>query len=286
MGGLDGFPDEGYVPNQNCEASDVEFDDDPDQYVMVPLEKLGKGYFDEDVGKLKDGINLQTKTYYSSVPRSADTSALTVPADHPLRAIAKVLEEAPPESTIRVYAYVWTCKYAIDLLLHYAAQYDLKIILNYDDRDRVEAAAKSLASGGAGKTYSVNRISAFLDHTDDNHSYAMFALTGCRVVDVTGSWISGSSMHEKCIITETKTVVGSYNLSYFARCKNYESVHVVDTVTKQCQDFDALWESLGDRDITQVYPNSFSDQVVRTRNMTKRKFREPVADEKKRRYQL
>lgn len=281
MSGLDGFPDEGCVPNQNCEDSDIELDDDPDPDVMILPEKLGKGYFDVNVGKLKDGIDLKIKTYYSSAPRPADTSALTVPAGHPLRAIAKVLEEAPQESTIRVYAYALTCKYAIDLLLHYAAQYDLKIILNYDDRDRVEAAAKSLANGGPGKTYSVNRISAFLDHTQDSHSYAVFALIGCRVVDVTSNWALGSSMHDKCIITKAKTVVGSYNLSYFARCKNYESVHVVDTVPKQCQDFDALWESLEDRDVTQVYPNSFSEQVVRTRTMTKRKFSGPVTDGKK-----
>ena len=116
MSGLDGFPDEGYVPNQNCEDSEIEFDDDPDQDVMILPEKLGKGYFDVDVGKLKDGIDLKIKTYYSSVPRPADTSALSVPADHPLRAIARVLEEAPQESTIRVYVYTLTCKYAIALL--------------------------------------------------------------------------------------------------------------------------------------------------------------------------
>ena len=266
---LDDFPDEqGYEVNAEYE----EEDGGDSQYSMnIPVEQLGKGYFDQNIGKLKDGVDLARKRFYQSVPRPDDSSPLTVPPDHPLRAIARVLEDAPLDSVIRVMASVLTDKYAIDLLLRFCLQHDLRVILNYEDPQHVVDAANVIAQGGHARTFSINRIAAFLSATEIAMSHAVFTLAQFRVVDNSARtwWRGGSCMHENAVITEIHTVTGSYNLSNFARCRNYNSVQVVDTDQERIDSFDRLWASLEGRDIVKMYPCSFPESI---RILRKRKF--------------
>jgi len=68
-----------------------------------------------------------------------------------------------------------------------------------------------------------------------------------------------SSMHCKEIITEKFSAVGSYNLSCLARCKNEETLYIVNTSEADIQKFDEKWNSLATRqlDIMDVDSNLF-----------------------------
>jgi hypothetical protein len=68
--------------------------------VDVPEEFAGVGWFDARLETLQTGIRLATAAFYAS-PREWDKEPNDIPPDHPLRAIAKVFDEAPRHSDIR-----------------------------------------------------------------------------------------------------------------------------------------------------------------------------------------
>jgi hypothetical protein len=246
---------------------------DPD-FVTVPEEYLGQGWCDTRVSSLKDGVNLTKTAFYRTVPRPFDKTPDDVPNDHPLRAIAKVLDDSPTDSIIRVKAYLLTDFWAIDLLLHYASERKMRIIIDDASRNDVEHAAAQLQEADQKndnklrariRKFSVNSLSKFLGFYERQNSHLLFGLVRIRVADRSQQHCCPhklSSMHEKTVITPHSTVTGSYNLTGYARCKNWESVRVVVTLQEEIDAFDAAWNALGPaRDIASVYPNSLPERA-------------------------
>ena len=67
-------------------------------------------------------------------PRPRGTQPSSDPARHPLRALAWVLSQAPVRSTVRIYCYMLTDPYAIDLILHHGADKTVQVILHPDKK--------------------------------------------------------------------------------------------------------------------------------------------------------
>ena len=91
--------------------------------------KIGKGFFDENLANLHDGIDLLAERAYYAEPKSLsliESDIMLTPDQHPLRAIAYILKEAPENSTIRVSAYRLTDLAAIDLLVQAGACREVK----------------------------------------------------------------------------------------------------------------------------------------------------------------
>lgn len=90
-------------------------EDDVDEQVRnycdsITSEGMGNGWFDRALSTFHDRVNLpERRTFYSS-PRSLDEieRPVVTPDNHPLRAIAWMMNEASAQSTIRVFAYMLT----------------------------------------------------------------------------------------------------------------------------------------------------------------------------------
>lgn len=235
---------------------------DPD-FVVVPDECFGYGWLDKRVGTLHDGVDLKEKTFFSAVPRRFDNAPKDVPVDHPLRAIARVLHESPPGSNIRVKCYMLTDWFAIDLLLHYGASHVVQIIVDYASPAEVEEAIRLEKEKKPHQKYTVHSLRKFLDFFQRANSVLLFETVEIRVANTVDGHCCKygmSSMHEKTVITENHTACGSYNLTGYARCKNWESLHVFDTTEDVLEGFDTHWGALGEgREITNVYPEIFRD---------------------------
>ena len=64
-------------------------------------------------------------------------------------------------------------------------------------------------------------------------------------------------MHDTTIITASRTLVGSYNLSYQARqVYNKESLYCLATTQEYVDAFDRDWASLSDRVLDVFNPNA------------------------------
>jgi len=75
-----------------------------------------------------------TRCTFCTTPRpDYDKSPLTVPTQHPLRAIAKVLNEAPMGSIVRFYAYSLTDPFVLDLFTHHGNDKTVNVIINPSD---------------------------------------------------------------------------------------------------------------------------------------------------------
>jgi hypothetical protein len=110
-------------------------EDDVDEQVRnycdsITAEGMGNGWFDRGLSTFHDRVNLpERRTFYSSprslveIERPVDT-----PDNHPLRAIAWMMNDAPDRSTIRVFAYMLTDLPAIDLLAHHVAIKTVQVI--------------------------------------------------------------------------------------------------------------------------------------------------------------
>jgi hypothetical protein len=55
--------------------------------------------------------------------------ATSLPSQHPVRVIAKIMDDAPSRSVVRVYAYMLTDMDAIDLLAHDAKHKTVNVIV-------------------------------------------------------------------------------------------------------------------------------------------------------------
>ena len=236
--------------------------DDPD-FVVVPDECFGYGWLDKRVGTLLDGVDLVKKKFYRAVPRCFDKAPQDVPLDHPLRAIAAVLNESPPGSNIRVKCDMLTDWFAIDLLLHYGASHVVQIIVDYAPPAEVADAIRLDKEKKPHHKYTAHTLRKFLDFFQRANSVLFFETVEIRVaktVDGHCCKYGRSSMQEKTVITENHTACGSYNLTGYARCKNWESLYVFDTTQDVLEGFDTHWAALGeDREITKVYPDIFPD---------------------------
>ena len=119
---------------------DVVGDDDDEvrRYLdNIPEASLGYryryGWFDNE---LCQSIDLNSRKFTNS-PRPYDKRPADVPAQHPIRAAAKVLDLAPPDSTIRIYCYASSDPFALDLFTHHGEDKTVKIIMQPCDRSVV-----------------------------------------------------------------------------------------------------------------------------------------------------
>ena len=62
-----------------------------------------------------------------------------------------------------------------------------------------------------------------------------------------------AQMHDKSVITDNYTTFGSYNLSAFARVGNWGSITIVDTRQVHKDKFDAIWNSISNRQFERYY---------------------------------
>lgn len=246
-------------------ASEVDVDLAP--YSKIPTEFQGYGWFDKRLSTLKDGIDLEKKTFYRAVPRPFDTVVTDIPEQHPLRAIAAVLDEAPPKTVIRIKGYRITDFFAIDLILHYATSHYVRIIIDRVDKQLLRGTKNTVMS-----------ISNFLQHYNQNQSYQLFNAIEMRVADTNDT--SGnkccphglSSMHEKTILTEDHSVYGSYNLTGYARCKNWESIRISDVEEGEHEAFDEHWNQLSDmNEISVVYSELFPEDSPKRLRVERKK---------------
>jgi hypothetical protein len=101
------------------------------------------------------------------------------------------------------------------LLIHYGASRIVNVII--DDA----------------KKY-VEKMKEFLQHYERFNSYDAFQRIEVRVA-LTNSpnCAKYTSMHEKRVITDSYSLFGSYNLTSYARCKNWESCYVADSVQQK-----------------------------------------------------
>jgi len=115
--------------------------DSADEYVQsycdaMTNERMGGGWFDSALHDLHAGVNLSyRRTFYSS-PRSEISQPERTPPDHPLRAIARVLEQAQAQSVVRIFCYMLTDLPAIDLLIHHGASKTIRIITQESRKTR------------------------------------------------------------------------------------------------------------------------------------------------------
>jgi hypothetical protein len=148
-----------------------------------------------------------------------------VPLLHPIRALAKVMDDAEDESVIRMYIYSITDPYIVDIMVHCAKSKDIRIILNPE-------------------MYSLAKIQQFCssfsrgpDGTNPKHVIARSM--EFRTLQVNGAYCNEyTAMREKKIITTKLTLVGSYNLSYQARISNQESMYCIATTDQDIRVFD------------------------------------------------
>lgn len=205
-------------------------------YDALTPDVLGEGYFDQRLAHAHKGVNIeQSRTFYTE-PHRREISPVELPERHPLRAVAWVLQQAPPRSTVRLYCYVLTCPMAIDLLIHHGADKSVNIIIHPSGQTTMRLEEFFADHGRIARR-------AFRDRLH------------VRVADLNiprrGRY---TQMHDKSIITDQFTTFGSYNMTNPGRYQNWESLHVADSEPSHAAHFDALWNSLARRSLQAVYP--------------------------------
>ena len=188
-------------------------------YASLTSDLLGDGFHDTRLSSFHEGTNLPHERVFYATPRHSDELKRVVetPSDHPLRAIAWVLNDAPPDTKIRVFCYSLTDALAIDLLIHAGSHREVQIILHPHD-----------SSNARTRNYTREAIMKFVDL----HGKKTFLENmEIRLANLTGSNASNSfvTMHDKFIITTNYMTFGSYNLTNQARAGNWESLYVAPT---------------------------------------------------------
>ena len=225
----DGGYDAQFRAEDGCDADVREY------YESITPDVIGEGWFDKRLSTLHNGIDLAAGRAFFANPRRKDRLPSDVPVRHPLRALAWVLAQAPVGSTVRVYCYMLTDPYAIDLIIHHGADKQVRVILHPDEKNR-------------------SRLDEFFQ---DHGRIARRAFRDRLLVRVANtSVIRGHnycSMHDKSIITDNYCTFGSYNLSCPARYQSWESLCIADAEPSHVQRFDQVWNTLARRTIQHVY---------------------------------
>jgi len=219
-------------------------EDSADEYVqsycdLMTSERMGTdGWFDSTLHDLHAGINLsERRTFYSS-PRSLDeiSQPERTPENHPLRAIAWVLEQARSRSVVRIFCYMLTDLAAIDLLIHHGASKTIRIITQDSRKTR-------------------ERLNEFFSLYGTVSKRAFLERVHVRLANLSGTPCASRNvqMHDTSVITERHTTFGSYNLTALGRVGNWESLTVVDTEQLHIDRFDSIWNDIEGREIETFY---------------------------------
>ena len=181
--------------DEDAEGFEEDFDDVDDEafphiqqyYASLTPDLRGDGHFDTRLANFHEGVNVPEERYFCSRPKSLaylNDDPRKTPADHPLRAIAWVLESAPPNLVVRVFCYSLTDPIAIDLIVHAGSSREVKVILHPNNRSK-RALEEFVDQHGK---------SAFLENVE------------MRLANLTGADCESSKvqMHDKSIITDTK----------------------------------------------------------------------------------
>jgi phosphatidylserine/phosphatidylglycerophosphate/cardiolipin synthase-like enzyme len=184
-----------------------------------------------------DGVDISDGRRYFCQPREADQQPSDTPKDHPLRAIAAVMEAAPNESLIRVYAYSLTDPYFLDLIIHHCKAKPTHVILEPNELS-INMIKRICSAFDAAKAGNSEPAKSILQSTN-----IKFRVANCNL------HYPETSMHMKGIITDKWTILGSYNFSLDARCKNWEQLLCVHSQQVDTVWFDAIWGNLINREI-------------------------------------
>lgn len=207
-------------------------------YDSLTLDDIGRGFFHRALETFHLGPNLPTERDFYTSPRRLDEIECPekTPLDHPLRAIAWILNDAPANTIIRVFCYRLTDPVAIDLLIHAGATKTVQVILH--DITKTRDALKEFV-----EMYGAISKKTLLENVE------------IRLANLTGTTCASRyvQMHDNCVITENYTTFGSYNLSAFARVGNWESLTVVDTRQIHKDKFDEIWLSISTRQLEKYY---------------------------------
>jgi hypothetical protein len=173
------------------------------------------------MASLRQSVDLSLRKF-SSKPCHYDRRPADVPAQHPIRAIAQVLHQAPPNSTLRIYCYALLLPFALDLIIHHGGDKTVKIIMQPCER-------------------SVARIKEFLKRFEKVNSYDVFySRVELRMANKTKPGCTRhSSMHDTRLMTNEHCLYGSYNLTPEARCANWEAIALTETSQQESDAFDS-----------------------------------------------
>ena len=207
-------------------------------YESLALDDIGRGFFHRALETFHIGPNLPTDRDFYASPRRLEEIEYPerTPLDHPLRAIAWVLNDAPANTIVRVFCYRLTDPVAIDLLIHAGATKTVQVILH--DNTKTRNALKDFVA-----MYGAISKKTLLENVE------------IRLANLTGTTCASRNvqMHDKSVITDNYTTFGSYNLSAFARVGNWESITIVDTRQVHKDKFDAIWNSISNRQFERYY---------------------------------
>ena len=214
------------------------------------------GWFISQMANYHDAVVISDGRRFFSQPREEDQEPSDTPSDHPLRAVAAVMQAAPNGSLIRVYAYSLTDPYFIDLIAHHCKAKKVHVILEANELS-ISVIKRVCTAFDATKAGNSEPAKALLQSTN-----IVFRIANCY------KHFPETSMHMKGIITNEWTISGSYNYSLAARYKNWEQL-----VCMRCQQvdtlwFDALWGNLIDREIdlwnydSSLFRKSQSDSIL------------------------
>lgn len=195
------------------------------------------GWFIPQMSNYHHGVIVSEGRRYFSQPREEDQQPLDTPKDHPLRAIAALMDAAPAGSVIRVYACSLTDPYFIDLITHHCKEKPTQVILEPNEVS-LHAIKRVCSAFDATKAGNSEPAKAILQSTN-----IKFRVANCY------PHFPETSMHMKGLITDEWTLLGSYNFSMAARYKNWEQVLCVRSQQVDTLWFDSLWGSLLDREI-------------------------------------
>lgn len=218
-------PDEADPGEEMQDDSDLQ----DEYYKSLTTDHLGGGWFNQELRTMAENVELSHGSRYRTVPRAYDKDTVsTVPENHPIRAFARALETAPSGSIIRVYAFMLTDPFAIDMLIHYGKNNPIRLILFWDEDGRNKKAIDRFFKeyGDQAKKAFAQRISL---------EWVVRDTEGCSRF---------TQMHAKTIITDDFCLTGSYILSCPARCASWEHVVALTTEDSDKEAFDDIWNML------------------------------------------